>query len=150
MGIGSLKKGQEMKPIDIKRDPNSLLIPRDIGARKIQTTYHSDAPKTESAIKGSSLSDPCKTIEEPKTKPLPKGSAAEADVDKKRIAEEAQKKEAENKEMIEMRARAQDFQNQIRWWESQRGQGEHDDNKIDGMISMIKGQLGGIDGKYWT
>ncbi len=152
-----------MKFDDKKSDPNAVLIPRDMIERR---RFSSPSPArsgtpTKSGLDGQScLADACKAVEEDtkKTAPEKEGSSAgqgagdtgpSADEVQASAIKKAQEKAKEEQEAGAFRARAREFQTQMKWWESKRGTGEYDNNKIDGMITQIKSQLGGIPSQFW-
>ncbi|MGE0109232.1 MAG: hypothetical protein AB7S81_05645 [Bdellovibrionales bacterium] len=68
---------------------------------------------------------------------------------KKNAVIEAQEKAKQLRIDTEQRVKARDLQNQIRLWESYRGQPGYDETQVDAMIVTFKTQLNGIDPKYW-
>jgi len=156
-----------MKFEDKKADPNAVLIPRDMIERRrfLSPPPARSGSSTKSGLDGQScLSDVCNAVEEDAKKPTTgkqedgKGGSAgqgagdtgpSADEVQAKAVKAAQEKAKEEQEAGAFRARAREFQTQIKWWESKRGGGEYDANKIEGMITQIKSQLGGIPSQFW-
>lgn len=87
-------------------------------------------------------------LEQQKTAPIEQSGELQ-ELREKRLAEAA-KKAMEQKHANEQRARAREIQNQIAWWNQQRGMGQHDEQNIDGQISLLQSELNGILPEFWT
>ena len=58
------------------------------------------------------------------------------------------KQSKENDRIHEMRNQAHAIQEEMRMWESMRGQGTHDDQTIDGQIEILRSRLANIPPQY--
>lgn len=65
-------------------------------------------------------------------------------------AEKAQLKRKETENILAQKDEALKLQNEMRWWELQRGNGTHDDRTIDAQIDMLQRSLQNIPPQFWS
>ncbi|NTU76702.1 MAG: hypothetical protein HGA90_02650, partial [Alphaproteobacteria bacterium] len=62
----------------------------------------------------------------------------------------ADKAAFEKKQNDDLRFRARDLQNQINWWNQQRGMGQYEEPIINATIYKLQNELNGIPAAFWT
>lgn len=138
-------------PTKEKGDLNAVLIPRDITQKRGfgSSAFHA----IKSALQSSeTLGDVCTKIVSPRKNAPARKQSSRSGVDTTQQAEIAKKqaeKEELNRKETGLRIRARELQNQISWWNAQRGTGQYDDTYIDSMLNQFKSELNTIDSRYW-
>lgn len=123
------------------------ILPASGMARKAE---EKEQKKNESSIAG--LEKPALTSEnyqEVYLKNQRENAAKEDEGKKDAQADRAAAQKDEEKKRNEQRFRARELQNQIAFWEQQRGQGLYDDGTIDAMLEQIRRELGTIPSGLW-
>lgn len=143
-------------------------VPENLTAGRFETipsnsigTSHSIAPDTAPAVESSTSRVTAANYQKVYLEQRAKEATAQAAREKEMAAQKSKgldpaakaqqeaKAAQERKAADEARFRARELQDQIVWWERQRGQGSYNDSIVESTIDDLRRQLGAIPSAYW-